>query len=792
MQTRALSARRAGVWRFAGVIVTFGVAALFVAILFAGSALAAVMVSTVAGSPGKAGTANGTGNLARFNLPQAVCFDPDTGALYVADTASNTIRKVTTSGVVTTLAGVAGAAGEVNGTGAAARFNGPSSICYDSSDHFLYVTDTGGNTIRRVTTAGVVTTIATGLHGPTGICYNASDDGLYFLDSENSTVCRLFTSGQTIVIAGSPGQYGSADGTGSRARFRYPKAICYDSDDHNLYVADSGNHTIRRVTTAGVVTTIAGYPGVLGSTNGTGGLARFFEPRGICYDSRNHYLYVADTGNALIRRVTVVGTVTTAAGTAGVGGFADGATTVAVFLSPYGIGFDSAAGDLYVADTYNDVIRRIGLGLVPSVQSLSPSSGPASGGNTVTINGFFQGVTGVTFGSLPATNLVVKSTQITCTAPATVIAGKIEVRVSALGNISDDYTTGNDYTYRPIITSMSSSRGPAAGGNKVTVKGVGFRYATAVRFGGTTAGDFVWVSDTQVTCTVPLHAAGVVTVAVVGNGNISSVANAHSYYFYYNAYEQNASAMLYSPGWTTFPTTAAQASGGSYVATNAVNTYVTIPFFGTRIDWTATKGLVQGKADVWLDGAFKGTVDLYSGSLLYRQVVYSSGTLARGYHRLQIERNPTNAAGAYINLDTVQVGGTLVGPTTYQETDPNLHFFYGWAIASSIFASGGTYAATASSNGELDFYFDGLRFTLASRKAPSYGKAYIYVDDVALGLVDLYAVSSTFADVWTSPWLKPGHHLVKIKVAGSHTYPSTGYAISVDAIKVWGALSSSP
>src|SRR5438093_609526 len=163
------------------------------------------------------GSADGTGSAARFNGPYGVATD-SSGNVYVADTGNCTIRKITPAGVVTTLAGLAGFTGSADGTGSAARFNGPSSVATDSSDN-VYVADTFNHTIRKITPAGVVTT-----------------------------------------LAGLAGSFGSADGTGSAARFYYPGGVATDSSG-NVYVADTFHITIRKVTPAGVVTTLAGVAG---------------------------------------------------------------------------------------------------------------------------------------------------------------------------------------------------------------------------------------------------------------------------------------------------------------------------------------------------------------------------------------------------------------------------------------------------------------------------------------------------------------------------------------------------
>src|SRR5881275_1428763 len=146
------------------------------------------------------------------------------------------------------------------------------------------------------------------------------------------------------------------NGTGSQAIFDYPYATAVDGAG-NVYVADTYNYTVRKITPAGVVTTLAGTPGVHGSADGTGSAAQFWQPWGIAVDSAG-IAYVADQANSTIRKITPAGVVTTIAGAAGMFGSADGSGSAARFNAPDGIAVDSS-GNLYVADTLNSTIRKI-------------------------------------------------------------------------------------------------------------------------------------------------------------------------------------------------------------------------------------------------------------------------------------------------------------------------------------------------------------------------------------------------------------------------------------------------
>ncbi len=324
-------------------------------------------LTTLAGEPGVPGAVDGLARLARLRSPEGLAVDR-AGNLFVADSLDSVIRKISPFGVVTTIAGVAGNSGNTDGFVHDARFHSPSGLAVDKQGN-LYVADTENQTIRKIGPEGIVSTFA----GQPGIC--GAEDGqksnarfcypvglaldpegnLYVSCQGSSTIRRISSEGLVITFAGVAGNPGSSDGLGAAARFMCPRGLTVDSE-RNLYVADQNNSTIRKITRAGLVSTLAGSPGLPGATDGPGGNARFNMPSGVAIDNRGT-IYVADSGNSVIRAINAQGVVTTFAGNAGKTGIADGPPASARFDHPTGLILDQA-GNLYIADTGNATMRK--------------------------------------------------------------------------------------------------------------------------------------------------------------------------------------------------------------------------------------------------------------------------------------------------------------------------------------------------------------------------------------------------------------------------------------------------
>ena len=262
--------------------------------------LPVVFVSTLAGS-GEQGLVDGQGAMALFNYPQGITVDAS-GILYVGEYLNHSIRKITPTGMVSTFVG----------NGFPEIFKSPNGLAVDVSGN-VYVADWVNNRIRKITPVGVVSTLA-------------GNEKLGF-----------------------------ADGAGTEAQFHSPNGVAVDASG-NVYVTDCNNHLIRKITSTGVVSTLAGKSGHSSFADGPGATALFCGPFGVAVDASGN-IYVAENCNNRIRKITPVGLVSTLAGN-GTAGFADGPGATAQFHSPLKVTVD-ASNNVYVADWNNHRIRKI-------------------------------------------------------------------------------------------------------------------------------------------------------------------------------------------------------------------------------------------------------------------------------------------------------------------------------------------------------------------------------------------------------------------------------------------------
>jgi len=497
------------------------------------------VVTTLAGRAGDYGTNDGTGSAARFDNPFGVAVD-SVGNLYVADSGNNTIRKVTpvgTNWVVTTLAGMPGVYGSVNGTGSAARFNDPIGLAVDTNGN-VYVTDEGNNTIRKVTPTGVVTKIAGGVgaagfvdgtgtdaefNGPYGVAMDRAGN-LYVGDANNNAIRKLTFDGTnwTVVTPAGLGTTGTNDGVGSDARFNAPRGVAVDSAT-NVYVADSGNDTIRKVTRVGttwLVTTLAGEAGVVGSTDGTGSNALFSAfPCGVAVDSATN-VYVADSANNTIRKMNLVESnweVTTLAGMPPGSG---------QFANPYAVAMDSA-NNLYVAD--HNAIRQVTPAGVVTTLAGQMSAGTNDGPGTVArfnrVEGLAVDINGNIFVADSGNYTIRKVTPVGTNWVVTTLAGKTGVT-----GFVDGTGTNAEFGY-PIGMALDSSGNvyvadiPNENIRKiapvVTPLGTNWEVTTVAHVGGSTdvvadTNGFLYVAGYYGDAILRIAPTGVTTVLVGG------------------------------------------------------------------------------------------------------------------------------------------------------------------------------------------------------------------------------------------------------------------------------------
>ena len=368
------------------------------------------VVTTFAGSLGNSGSSDGAGSAARFQHPDGVTVDM-AGNVYVADSYNDTIRKITSQGVVSTLAGSAGVEGTADGNGSAARFNDPERLAVDVAGN-IYVADALNDAIRKVTPSGQVTTVAGNkgvegsadgrgsaaqFHWPRDVAVDASGV-LYVADQFNATIRKITPAGDVTTLAGKAGAAGSVDGVGAAARFNDPWGLDVDLLG-NVYVADSENNAIREISPQGLVTTLGSLAVREGSADGFGTNARFHSPRGVAVDRLGN-VFVADLLNHTIRKIASTGEVTTFAGTAGVSGDADGIGAAARFDGPTAIAIDPS-GNLFIVDEFNYTIRKI----TPSAEvttyaGFPGASGSADGPRSLARFNFPEGIAVDTLGNV--------------------------------------------------------------------------------------------------------------------------------------------------------------------------------------------------------------------------------------------------------------------------------------------------------------------------------------------------------------------------------------------------------
>jgi trimeric autotransporter adhesin len=358
------------------------------------------VISTVAGNGSRGfGGDGGKATAAFLDAPNGVAVD-STGNLFIADTNNCRIRKVTVTGVISTIAGngTSGFSSD-GGQATAAQLSYPIDVALDSAGN-LFIADRANQRIRKVTVAGVISTVvgngtngfsgdggqatAAQLNWPTAVAIDFVGN-LFIADSENDRIRKVTVAGVTSTVAGNGTRGFNGDGgQATAAQLYYPNGVAIDSSG-NLYIADSRNNRIRKVTVAGVISTVAGNGiGGFGGDGGQAASAALNGPNAVAVDSTGN-LYIADSYNNRIRKLSPAGVITTVAGNGTQGFSGDGGQATAAQLNyPSGMAVDSA-GNIFISDRENHRIRRVSVAGVISTIAGNGARGFSGDGGLATL-----------------------------------------------------------------------------------------------------------------------------------------------------------------------------------------------------------------------------------------------------------------------------------------------------------------------------------------------------------------------------------------------------------------------
>jgi len=404
---------------------------------------------TFAGS-GTAGWTDARGVSASFNQPLGSAVDA-AGNIYIADAGTDVIRKISPSGLVQTIAG-AGYAGFADGTGNYALFNHPVGLAVDAAGN-VYVADEDNYRIRKITPLGVVTTVAgSGSPGnanggvtvasfnlPCGVAVDPSGN-IYVADYNNNQIRFINVATQMVSVFAGGGTVGSNNASGINATFNHPFSVCIDGNGY-LYVADRLNELIRKITPAGLVSTLAGTTLYTGSYNGMGGAASFYTPTTVTVDKSGN-VFVADESNDEIREISPSGSVSTLSGIAGITGSNNGVGSASTFYNPFTVAVD-ATGNVYVGDYSNSLIRKV----VSTPFTITPSL-PTG----LVFNPSTGAITGTPSVASPATDYTITAYNAAGDYPAS-----LNITVKLSGGINPGPNANSLVIFTPLVNGYTSA-----------------------------------------------------------------------------------------------------------------------------------------------------------------------------------------------------------------------------------------------------------------------------------------------------------------------------------------------
>ena len=683
------------------------------------------LVTTFAGNGAQAST-NGTGTGASFASPNGITTD-NAGNFYVTEPVIGDVRKITPLGVVTKLAGGAGQL-ELDGTGAAAGFYEPLPIVFDGSGN-LYVADLFGNTIRKVTTAGVVTTFAgSGAYGaangtgtaasfssPRGLAIDAAGN-LYVADSGNQLIRKISPLGVVSTFAGN-GTRGYADGLSGVASFSSPASIAIDAAG-NLYIGDTGNYRIRKISTTGLVSTLAGS-GVTGTNDGPGISASFNGIAGIVVDASGN-LYVADNSKHIIRMVTSSGVVSTIAGTGSIVPVltkqVDGVGTAAGFYTPVALTLDGN-GNLYIVENGNNLVRKMvltgytinpalpaGLNFDSTTGIISGTPTTGSPTTTYTITGSnISGYSSTTI-NITVTGLGNTAQTITFPQPAPVTYGSTDFLPGASSNsgLTINYTS-SDTTVATIV------------GGKIHIKKTGSTIITASQAGNTTYSAAAPVTKTLTVLPATLTITANNQSKVYGTANPTLTVN-YSGFVNGDGITSLATLPLITSTATTsslagnYPITASGAIAVNYTFTYIAGTLTVVPASAPVITAISAGAAITGTTVTITGTNLFGATAVSFGGIAANSYTVVSSTSINAVVALGASGNVTvstpSGTGTYsgfifVPVPTVIAGGPinlLTGGSVVLTANPGTGYSYQW-IKDGLDISGATGSSYTATQG---------------------------------------------------------------------------------------------